>query len=107
MLAFGTLTCLLLAGLKRWSERRRERAIPLAAAAAEAIVISGFDGSPPERGRVRWQGQSWAAVCLESGGSLRPGAPVTVMGREGNRLQVMVRGLEQSGGSDDDRTAAP
>lgn len=90
VLAFVALTGLLLLSLQRWSRRRRERAIPLAAGAAEATVISGFEAPAPGRGRVRWQGQSWPAVCLEESRALRPGDPVRVMGREGNQLQVMI-----------------
>ena len=58
--------------------------------ADEAEVTSPFaaDG----RGRVRWQGQSWAARNLEGSRPLGAGERVTVMGREGNCLQVMARG---------------
>ena len=43
-------------------------------------------------GRVRWQGQSWSAVNLKGGQPLPPGSWVTVMGRAGNKLQVMEPG---------------
>lgn len=86
MAAFVLLTALLLVGLHRWG-RRRERGIPLASSGERATVISGFTTST--EGRVRWQGQSWAAINLEDGQALRPGSEVTVLGREGTHLQVM------------------
>jgi len=73
--------------VRRWSRRQGERAIPPAAGAERAEVISPFDAQG--EGRVRWQGQSWAARSLEPARSLPSGASVTVMGREGNRLQVL------------------
>ena len=77
----------LLAALQRWS-RRRERAIPASGASEQATVISGFTGSEAN-GRVRWQGQSWAANNLDPQRALTPGEAVRVMGRDGNRLQVL------------------
>lgn len=86
-LAFAALTAVLVVGLQRWS-RSRERAIPLARGAELAAVISGFQGHHGD-GRVRWQGQSWAAVNLEPEQPLQAGDPVVVMGRDGNQLQVL------------------
>lgn len=57
--------------------------------AEEAEVISPF--AADDRGRVRWQGQSWAARNLDGSRPLGTGEWVTVMGREGNCLQVMAR----------------
>ena len=73
--------------LRRWDRRQRERSLPLAPRAERAVVISGFaaDG----RGRVRWQGQSWAAENLAPETGLPEGLEVIVMGREGTRLQVL------------------
>jgi membrane protein implicated in regulation of membrane protease activity len=73
--------------LRRWSARHGERTIPPAAGAEQAEVIAGFDADG--LGRVRWQGQSWAALNLDP--SLRPaaGSRVTVLGREGTRLRVL------------------
>jgi len=73
--------------LRRWSSRHGERTIPPSAAAEQAEVIAGFDAEG--LGRVRWQGQSWAALNLDP--SVRPGAGsrVTVLGREGTRLRVL------------------
>jgi membrane protein implicated in regulation of membrane protease activity len=58
--------------------------------AEDAEVISAF--AADDRGRVRWQGQSWAARNLDGSRPLSAGQRVTVMGREGNCLQVMARG---------------
>jgi inner membrane protein len=75
--------------LRQWARQQRERRVPPSAAAETAEVISGFDAEG--RGRVRWQGQSWAALNLAPEATLSPGSEVTVMGREGTRLQVMPR----------------
>ncbi len=87
LLLFVLLSGALLLGLQRWSLRRRERAIPLSQGADQARVISSFDAGG--EGRVRWQGQSWAATNLEPHQPLRSGEEVMVMGREGNHLQVV------------------
>ena len=75
--------------VRRWLSGGRAPALPLMPPprAEEAEVIHAFaaDG----RGRVRWQGQSWAARSLDASISLTAGQRVTVMGREGNCLQVM------------------
>jgi len=75
--------------LRRWSAGRQARAIPPSARAELAEVISRFDANG--EGRVRWQGQSWAAVNLEPDQPLGPGTQVSVLGREGTRLQVLPR----------------
>ena len=77
------------AWLRRWSARRQARTIPPSARAELAEVTTAFDASG--EGRVRWQGQSWAAHNLAPDQLLPPGAQVTVMGREGTRLQVLPR----------------
>lgn len=87
LLLFALLTGALLLGLQRWSERRRERAIPAPHAAEQARVITPFDADG--EGRVRWQGQSWAATNLEPRRALGAGEAVMVMGRDGNHLQVV------------------
>ena len=84
---FAGLSGLGLLALRRWERRSRERAIPASSHSQRAEVIAGFEGGP--EGRVRWQGQSWAATNLATGQSLPPGTAVTVMGRDGNRLQVL------------------
>ena len=87
LLLFAGSTAGVLVLLQRWS-RRRERSIPASSASEQATVISGFNGSEVS-GRVRWQGQSWAATNLDPKRTLSPGAAVLVMGRDGNRLQVL------------------
>ncbi|MFZ9946076.1 MAG: NfeD family protein [Vulcanococcus sp.] len=94
VLLFAAATGGLLLLLQRWS-RRRARAIPASGSREQATVISGFAAESSE-GRVRWQGQSWAATNLEPERSLAPGAPVLVMGRDGNQLQVLRSGLKPS-----------
>lgn len=77
--------------VRRWLSRGGQAtALMPSSRAEEAEVIDGFaaDG----RGRVRWQGQSWAARSLDAASPLSAGQRVTVMGREGNCLQVMARG---------------
>jgi membrane protein implicated in regulation of membrane protease activity len=75
--------------LRRWSLRSAEGGGLLPPPTDQAQVISAFtaDGS----GRVQWQGQSWAAHNVDPHTPLSPGERVTVMGREGNCLQVMAR----------------
>jgi len=85
---FIASAAILLLGLQVWSRRRRQRSIPASGGSERASVISGFEAGQ-EAGRVRWQGQSWAAVNLDPAVTLPPGAGVMVMGREGNRLQVL------------------
>ena len=75
--------------LRRWARRQRERPVALSSAAERAEVISGFERDG--QGRVRWQGQSWAAVNLAPETALPPGSEVTVMGRDGTCLQVLPR----------------
>ena len=87
LLLFAGSTAGVLVLLQRWS-RRRERSIPASGASEQATVISGFTGSEAN-GRVRWQGQSWAASNLDPQRALTPGEAVRVMGRDGNRLQVL------------------
>jgi membrane protein implicated in regulation of membrane protease activity len=84
---FAAATAGVLVLLQRWS-RRRERSIPASGASEKATVISGFNSNEPS-GRVRWQGQSWAANNLDPQRALSPGEAVRVMGRDGNRLQVL------------------
>ena len=92
LFAAGTGGLLLL--LQRWS-RRRERAIPASGSQDHATVISGFEAHNAD-GRVRWQGQSWAATNLEPERALAHGESVVVMGREGNQLQVLSGGISPS-----------
>ena len=89
LLMFAALVGVAYTLVRRWSRRHGERAIPPATGAELAEVISPFDLEG--EGRVRWQGQSWAARNLEPSRQLINGSAVTVMGREGTRLQVLPR----------------
>ena len=94
LLIFAALVAVAYTLVRRWSSRHGERAIPPAARAELAEVIAPFDLEG--EGRVRWQGQSWAARNLEPSRQLINGSAVTVMGREGTRLQVLPRDPENA-----------
>jgi membrane protein implicated in regulation of membrane protease activity len=94
LLVFAALVAVAYSLVRRWSMARGERAIPPAAGAELAEVITAFDQRG--EGRVRWQGQSWAARNLEPGRPLTSGSAVIVMGREGSRLQVLPHGDSRS-----------
>jgi len=94
LLLFAALVGVACTLVRRWSRHHGERAIPPAAGAELAEVITPFDLEGA--GRVRWQGQSWAARNLEPSRLLPFGSAVTVMGREGNRLQVLPRDPENA-----------
>ena len=94
LLIFAVLVAVAYALVRRWSSSHGERTIPPAAGAELAEVIAPFDGHG--EGRVRWQGQSWAAHNLDPSQPLSHGSAVTVMGREGNRLQVLPREPEST-----------
>ena len=87
LLLFGLLSGGLLLAIRRWSAHQRERSIPPSPSAERAVVITAFGGDGA--GRVRWQGQSWAAENLEPHQPLPAGCEVMVMGRDGTRLQVL------------------
>ncbi len=89
LLLFAGLVGVAYLGLRRWSAGRQARVIPPSSRAELAEVISPFDAQG--EGRVRWQGQSWAALNLAPDQTLPTGTQVTVMGREGTRLQVLPR----------------
>jgi len=95
LLIFAALVGTAYGLVRRWSRRHGERAIPPAAGAELAEVIAPFD--PEGAGRVRWQGQSWAARNLEPSRPLSNGTAVLVMGREGTKLQVMPRDPDPRG----------
>jgi len=86
-LMFTALLALGYGWLRRWDRRQGERPLAPSSRAGSAEVISAFEDDG--RGRVLWQGQSWAATNLDPGVPLLPGQAVTVMGREGTRLQVL------------------
>ncbi|MCP9850183.1 NfeD family protein [Cyanobium sp. Morenito 9A2] len=85
--AFAVISLLGGAALWRWSGRQPSKLERLAPANDRAEVIAAFDAQG--RGRVRWQGQSWAAESLEFPRPLAPGDQVVVMRRVGTRLEVM------------------
>jgi membrane protein implicated in regulation of membrane protease activity len=87
LLLFAAASAGVLLLLQRWS-RRQARSIPASGASEQATVISGFTSNETS-GRVRWQGQSWAATNLDPQRSMVPGEAVLVMGRDGNQLQVL------------------
>jgi len=93
-LLFAALVGVAYTLVRRWSRHHGERSIPPAARAELAEVIAPFDQEG--EGRVRWQGQSWAARNLEPSRLLPCGSAVTVMGREGTRLQVLPRDPENA-----------
>jgi membrane protein implicated in regulation of membrane protease activity len=76
--------------VRRWSSRSADpSALAPSSRTDQADVISPFDADG--RGRVQWQGQSWAAQNLQPERLLAPGERVTVMGREGTCLQVLAK----------------
>ena len=87
LLLFALLSGGLLLAIRRWSAHHRERSIPPSPSAERAVVITAFGGDGT--GRVRWQGQSWAALNLEPSQALSPDMEVLVMGRVGTSLQVL------------------
>ena len=66
----------------------------MVASANQAEGIAAFDADG--LGRVRWQGLSWAALNLDSAQELAIGQRVSVIGREGTRLQGLCRQLPSS-----------
>ena len=84
--------------LRRWDRRQRDRALHASPRAEWAEVIEAF--AAHGEGRVRWQGQSWAAINLEPGQALAVGAAVRVMGREGTSLQVVAAAPLAGGASE-------
>lgn len=87
VVAFALISLLGGAALWRWSNRQSSKLERLAPTNDWAEVISTFDAQG--RGRVRWQGQSWAAESLDQPRRLAPGDQVVVMRRVGTRLEVM------------------
>jgi membrane protein implicated in regulation of membrane protease activity len=53
----------------------------------EATTLTAI--APGERGRVLYEGASWAARCQDKGVTIAPQSPVMVVGREGTTLLVM------------------
>ena len=84
---FVGLTLLGTAGVSRWGAHRNPAISghPLQDDHARVIEAIPAGGS----GRVRWHGQSWAAVSLDPEIPLHRDEQVLVMGRDGTHLQVM------------------
>ncbi|MFN7901092.1 MAG: NfeD family protein [Synechococcaceae cyanobacterium] len=89
VLLYALLAAAGYAGLRLASQKRAEKPIRPGAGAELAEVIEAFDSHG--EGRVRWQGQSWAAQNIDPQQPLPPGSRVSVLGREGTRLQVLPR----------------
>jgi membrane protein implicated in regulation of membrane protease activity len=53
----------------------------------EATTLTAI--APGERGRVLYEGASWAARCQSKSVTIAPQCPVMVVGREGTTLLVM------------------
>ncbi len=87
VVVFALISLLGGAALWRWSSRQPSKLERLAPADDRAEVIAAFDAQG--RGRVRWQGQSWAAESLDEPRQLEPGDQVVVMRRVGTCLEVM------------------
>lgn len=87
VLLYGALVSVGYVLLRRWDRRHPERPLPPTDSSGRAEVIEAFTADG--RGRVLWQGQSWAALNLMPETPLQAGQDVTVMGRQGTRLQVL------------------
>ena len=84
---FVGLTLLGAAGISRWGARRHPAVSGHHMQEDQARVIEAIPAGGS--GRVRWHGQSWAAISLDSEITLAPDTEVVVMGRDGTHLQVM------------------
>ena len=73
--------------LSRWSAKRSRSSGHPRLKGGTAEVLGTI--SPGGEGRVRWNGQSWAASSLDLEQALEPGDQVLVMGREGTHLQIL------------------
>ena len=84
---FVGLTVLGAAGVNRWGAHRNPAISGQHPQDEHALVIKAIPAGGS--GRVRWHGQSWAAVSLDPEIPLHRDELVLVMGREGTHLQVM------------------
>lgn len=84
---FVGLTLLGTAGVSRWGAHRNPAISGQHLQDDHARVIEAIPAGGS--GRVRWHGQSWAAVSLDPEISLHRDEQVLVMGRDGTHLQVM------------------
>ena len=86
-LLFTALAVVGTLALRRWALSREPVIADENALGDSARVRRPF--SDDGIGWVHWRGRRWQAQCLEPGQSPGPGAPVQVVGREGNCLLVM------------------
>ena len=84
---FVGLTLLAAAGISRWGAHRHPAISGQHLQEDQARVIKAIPAGGS--GRVRWHGQSWAAISLDPEISLDRDAQVLVMGRDGTHLQVL------------------
>ena len=84
---FVGLTLLGTAGVSRWGAHRNPAISGQHLQDEHARVIEAIPAGGS--GRVRWHGQSWAAVSLDPEIPLHRDEQVLVMGRDGTHLQVM------------------
>ena len=87
IILFSVITVLGTLWLSRWSAQRNPRPGRRRLKDNTAEVLATIE--PGGEGRVRWQGQSWAANSLDVETPLKAGERVLVISREGTRLQVL------------------
>ena len=87
IILFIAITVLGTIWLTRWTAQRNPRPGRRRLKDNTAEVLATIE--PGGEGRVRWQGQSWAANSLDVGTPLKAGERVLVISREGTRLQVL------------------
>ncbi|QNI59374.1 NfeD-like family protein YbbJ [Synechococcus sp. BIOS-U3-1] len=87
IILFSVITVLGTLWLSRWSAQRNPRPGRRRLKDNTAEVLGTIE--PGGEGRVRWQGQSWAASSLDVEAPLQAGERVLVISREGTQLQVL------------------
>ena len=87
IILFSVITVLGTLWLSRWSAQRNPRPGRRRLKDNTAEVLGTIE--PGGEGRVRWQGQSWAASSLDVEAPLQAGERVLVIRREGTQLQVL------------------
>jgi len=87
IILFIAITVLGTLWLTRWTAQRNPRPGRRRLKDNTAEVLATIE--PGGEGRVRWQGQSWAANSLDVETPLKAGERVLVISREGTRLQVL------------------
>ena len=87
IILFIAITVLGTIWLTRWTAQRNPRPGRRRLKDNTAEVLATIE--PGGEGRVRWQGQSWAASSLDVEAPLQAGERVLVISREGTQLQVL------------------